>query len=132
MRKFLSTLAAALFLAAALQAQVTPIVKSQTVELRVAAAPDFALAVVPASISTYVGRSVAYSVTLESVNDFAGEIVIAVSGLPADIKVAFFPSNTVTIAPGFQRGIQVTLEIPASAAAGVYQVTVTAASDKYN
>jgi uncharacterized membrane protein len=132
MKKLFSVLLAVLFLAAALPSQVQPIVKTQTVELRIQAAPDFNMAVTPPSITTFVGRTVAYSVTLESVNDFAGEVMVGVSGLPADIKVTFFPSNVVTIASGPLKGIQVNLEIPATATVGTLQVTVTATSDKYN
>lgn len=132
MRKWLPILAAVLFLAAALPSQVPPIVKTQTVELRIGAAPLFNMAATPAAIATYVGRTVAYSVALESVNDFAGEIRVALTGLPADITVTYFPSDAVTIAPGPARAVQVTLGIPASAAPGTYQLTVTATSTEYN
>ncbi len=132
MKKLFSVLLAVLFLAAVLPSQVPPIVKTQTVEFRVQAAPDFNMAVTPPSITTFVGRTVAYSATFESVNDFAGEVMVGVSGLPADIKVTFFPSNVLTIAPGPVKGIQINVEIPGTAAVGTYQVTVTATSDKYN
>lgn len=132
MKRQVSILVAVLILAAALSAQVPPIIKTQTVELRIQAAPSFNMTVTPPMITTFVGRTVAYSVDLESVNDFAGVVVIEATGLPAGIVVTYFPSNSVTLAPGPLRSVQVNIEIPTSTVVGTYQVTFTATSENYN
>ena len=132
MKRFLILAALLALLSFPVLAQQTPIVKTQTVALEIKTAPDFNMTVTPPTITTYVNRTVAYNITLESVNDFAGEIVLEVTGLPANVTAMFFPSNTVTIGPGPVAGIQVNVEVKADAPVGSYQLIFKATSTNYN
>ena len=108
------------------------ITKTATVTLSVKPAPDFTLKVEPTHIDSPVGRTVAYSAMVTSVNNFAGEVVFSVSGLPAGFTVAMWPSNTLTLGPDAPKGIQINIDIGASAPIGDYTLTVTAESTNYN
>ena len=108
------------------------ITKTATVTLSVKPAPDFTLAVEPAHIDSPLGRSVAFAATVTSINNFAGEVVFSVSGLPAGFAVAIWPSNTLTLGPDAPKGIQINIDIGASAPIGDYTLTVTAESTNYN
>lgn len=116
----------------AIVAQEPPAIeKSVVVRLDVRAAPDFTLAVDPNVVISYPSRTVAYSITLTPVNEFAGEIMVSATGLPADFTVSYFPSNVVTVGGGLA-GIQMTIGIPKTAAVRIHDVTVIARSEKYN
>jgi len=108
------------------------ITKTATVTLSVKPAPDFTLKVEPTHIDSPLGRSVAFSATVTSVNNFAGEVVFSVSGLPAGFAMAIWPSNTLTLGPDAPKGIQINIDIGASAPVGDYTITVTAESTNYN
>lgn len=109
------------------------ITKTATVTLRVKPAPDFTLKVEPMLIDSPLGRSVAYNATVTSVNNFAGEIVFSVSGLPAGFTAAMWPSNKLTLGPDAPKSIQINIDIgTAPTLVGDYTVTVTAESTNYN
>ena len=108
------------------------ITRTAQVTLSVKPAPDFTLKVEPTHIDSPLGRSVAFAATVTSVNNFAGEVVFSVSGLPAGFAVAIWPGNTLTLGPDAPKGIQINIDIGASAPVGDYTITVTAESTNYN
>jgi uncharacterized membrane protein len=106
---------------------------SQVVTLTVKPKPDFALAVTPAQIETFVANTVAYSAEVTSLKGFAGQVIFSLDGLPADFTVQFLPGNVVTLAPDAPKGVQINITIPDNdALAGDYTVTVNAESTNYN
>lgn len=109
----------------------TPIVKTQVVTLQIQPSPSFNLSVDPASILTFPDRVVAYNATVTAVNNFAGEIVFSVEGLPTGVTATFFPSNTLTLGLD-PKSVQITVSVGASAPVGTYSLTIKATSTTYN
>jgi uncharacterized membrane protein len=107
--------------------------KSVNVILNITPSVDFTLTADPVSITTPVGRNVAYTISVVSVNDFAGDIVFSISGPPEGVTAAFLPSNTLTLGAGETKGIQIDLSIPQdNALVGEHALTITAESEVYN
>jgi hypothetical protein len=61
--------------------------------LAVAATPDFAISVTPASRTVVPGTSTTYSVAPTALNGFTGTIGMAVSGAPSGTTAAFSPGS---------------------------------------
>ena len=59
---------------------------------RALAAPDFAVGVSPSSASTPMGQSATYTVSVSSVNGFAGSVQLSASGLPLGATATFSPA----------------------------------------
>jgi len=113
--------------------QQTPIIKTAQVTLTVHPSPDFTLTVTPEHLDSFPDRVVPYNASVTSVNGFAGEVVFSVEGLPPEIIVTYFPSNTLTLGPDAPKGVQINVEIPLNQAlVGDYTITVTAESTQYN
>jgi len=113
--------------------QQTPIIKTAEVTLTIHPSPDFTLVVTPEHIDSFPDRVVPYNASVTSVNNFAGEVIFSVSGLPPEIIVTYFPSNTLTLGPDAPKGVQINVEIPLNQAlVGDYTITVTAESTQYN
>ena len=85
-------------------------------------APGFALDVSPASASTTAGGSVSYTVTTSSFNGFAGDVSLALSGLPQIQTSWGFSPPTVTGGTGSS---QLTVTASASLGVGSYPFTIT-------
>lgn len=109
------------------------ITKSVQVTMTVMPKPDFTLDVGVPHVNVPIGRTTSYVASVSSANEFAGEVVFSISGVPAGAVVTFLPSDTVTIAPGEDRGCQINIAIPEDPALiGDYTITVTATSTVYN
>lgn len=109
------------------------IIKTVQVMLSVKPSVDFTLAVTPAYVESPINRTVAYIATVTSVNNFAGDIVFTISGLPAGFTVTMFPGNKLTLGPDAPKGIQINIDIGNNPAlVGDYTITVKAESTIYN
>jgi len=109
------------------------ITKTAQVVLHIEPAVDFTLEATPDEIWTPVGRIVPYNASVTSINNFAGEIVFSIEGVPAGVTVTIFPSNTLTLGAGETRGVQIDLNIPLdNSLVGDYTITITAESTQYN
>lgn len=109
------------------------ITKSVQVTMTVLPKPDFTLDVGVAHVNVRIGQETSYVASVSSVNEFAGEIVFSISGIPTGATVVFLPSDTVSIAPGQDRGCQINITIPDDPAlVGDYTITVTAISTVYD
>jgi subtilisin family serine protease len=95
-----------------------------TATLVVPAPPDFSLGVSPSSRSVAAGAGAAYTVGVGSVNGFAGNVTLSLSGLPASVGSAAFTPAVVAGAGSSQLGIVT----QATAPAGSYTLTVTGSS----
>jgi subtilisin family serine protease len=91
--------------------------------LIVTAPPDFAMGVVPSSISINRGRTATYSVSISSLRGFSGRVSFFVSGNPAGTTVAFKPTSVV--APGSSK---MTVKTTAKTPRGTFTFTVTGSS----
>jgi len=96
---------------------------SASLTLIVAAPPDFAMGVVPSSISVNRGRTATYSVSISSLRGFSGRVSFFVSGNPAGTTVAFKPTSVV--APGSSK---MTVRTTAKTPRGTFTLTVTGSS----
>lgn len=130
----LGVLAVVLVVSGFLVTQTQPtITKTVAVTLNVLDKPDFNLIVSPDTVNSPIGRVASYAVTVEKINDFAGDITFNVSGLPPEFLVSYFPSNTITVGGDQQQGIQIDIAVPDDVGlVGSYQVTITAESTQYN
>jgi hypothetical protein len=107
--------------------------KSAAFTLIVVSVPDFTLILPSYSGAAYAGQVFPISAEVESVDQFAGDIVFSIAGQPPGSVVTFLPSDTVTIAPGFKKGVQINIAIPAdNSLAGTYIILITAISTVYN
>lgn len=133
MKRFFFYLFSVLFVVCLISAQQTPIVKTATATLTVGAAPSFTLAVTPANINTYVGRTVAYTATVTSVNGFAGDVTLAVTGLPTNVVIEILPSAKLTLGTAAPASWQVNVTLPNDPTLiKTHTITFTATSIIYN
>ncbi len=107
--------------------------KTATVTLSVKPSVDFTLEVAPAHIDSPLERTIAYTTTVTSVNNFAGDIVFSTSTLPSGFTITMFPSPTLTLGAGETKGIQITIDIGSTPSLiGDYTISITAESTVYN
>jgi uncharacterized membrane protein len=133
MKKWFAILALLVLLVPLASAQQTPITKTATVAVTVAAATDFTLSPSTSAISTYPNRTIAFVATVTAVNTFAGQVVMTLSGMPTGWTVTQTPANgTVTLDNTAPKGVSYSIVIPANATIGVSTITVTATSTNYN
>jgi subtilisin family serine protease len=90
-----------------------------------ATTPDFTLAASPNTTSTPAGGSVAYSVTVGSLNGFAGDVQLALTGLSAAQASWAFAPAAITGGAGSS---QLTIATSSSLAPGTYPLTITGTS----
>ena len=102
---------------------------STTINLTVnaTAAPNFALAAAPTSLSINRGASGSSSLTVTSQNGFGAATTFGASGLPSGVTAAFSPGS-VTPASGGSATSTLTLTASSTATTGTATVTVTATS----
>jgi subtilisin family serine protease len=99
-------------------------VRTAAVTLVVSAPPDFSVTATPTSAAVEAGSSVTFTVSVGSLAGFTGDVVLALSGLPASVGSA-------TLAPATVHGSGTsTLAVSTltSAAPGSYPLTVTGES----
>jgi len=114
-------------------AQQNPITRTVIITLDVRPAPDFTVLASTSSIVSPINRIITFTVGATSVNDFAGEVVVTVSGEPVGSMVTFLPSNTFTLGAGETRGVQIDIALPDDPGiVGLHTITVTAESTNYN
>lgn len=107
--------------------------KSVSFKLNIIPKPDFLLEVTPLEIHTPIQRTVAFTVSITSVQGFAGEVKFVVTDIPVGIIVAILPSDTLTLGLNETKGIQLEITIPDDdTLIGWHTLTVTASSDTYN
>jgi Subtilase family len=95
-----------------------------TATLVVPAPPDFSLGVSPSSRSVAAGAATTYTVTVGSMNGFAGDVAFALDGLPAGVGAATYTPAVVQAAGSSQLAITT----PATAQPGTYTLTVRGTS----
>jgi subtilisin family serine protease len=98
---------------------------SHTVPLTlvVSPAPDFGVALSPASATVTAGQSTSYTLAVTSVGGFAGTVTPSASGLPSGASASFAPSSV--RAPGT---IAVTIRTIRSTTRGTFTLRVTGRS----
>ena len=97
---------------------------SVAVSLTVTSAPDFSVAVTPASRAVNAGASTTYSVTVSALYGFTGSVALSLSGLTGSVGTATFAPSTVVNAGTSQ----LTIKTAATAPAGTYALTITGSS----
>lgn len=113
--------------------QPPTITKTAEATLEIKPAPDFSLTLDPIALVSFTNRVATYAASVTSINDFVGEVVFSVTGLPPSITVTILPNATLTLAAGETRGVQIDIGIPADdALVGNYTIIVTAESSSYN
>jgi subtilisin family serine protease len=84
--------------------------------------PDFTVAVSPSSVSIQPGGTASYSVSVVSVNGFAGDVSLSLAGLPASqASWSFSPA----VVPGGSGSSQLTVTTSAAITPGTYPLTIT-------
>ena len=84
------------------------------------AAPDFAIAAAPASLTVQAGNSADATATISAINGFSSSVTLSASGLPGGVT-ATFSSDTVT----GSGSSMMTVAVAVGAAAGSSTITVT-------
>lgn len=113
--------------------EMPPITKTLSINLEVKALPDFALSSNILDMVSPIDRTIGFTLSVESINEFAGNITFEVVGLPPEMIVSYFPGNMLTLGAGETRGISVEIVIPNDVnLIGTYTITVTAESVVYN
>ena len=96
-----------------------------TATLAVVPPPDFGVSVSPSSASTTAGGAVSYTVSVSSLNGFAGGVSLSLGGLTATQASWSFTPAAVT---GGSGSSQLAITTSASLAAGSYPLTITGTS----
>ncbi len=111
-----------------------PITKTATFSLQVTVTPDFSMVASPSSAKAWAGQRVSFGVDMVANESFSGDVKLTIlSGLPTGTVVTFLPGDTVTVAPGYPKSIQIQLDIPSdNSLAGIYQIVVQGESTSYN
>jgi subtilisin family serine protease len=86
--------------------------------------PDFSLSVAPTSRTLARPGSTTYAVTLTSLNGFAGNVSLSVSGLPSKTKGAFSP-NPLALGTGGTATSSLTITAQGNGPTGSFTLTVT-------
>ena len=87
-----------------------------TVTLTVTPPPDYSLSASPAPVSVVQGNTGTSTITVTGINNFAGSVALAASGLPAGVTASFSPASATTTS---------TLTLTASSTATVGPATIT-------
>ncbi len=90
-----------------------------------AAVPDFSVAAAPSSVTAAPGGSAAYTVDVQALNGFSGDVSLSLTGLPAGQASWSFSPATVSGGAG---SAQLTLATGAALAPGAYSLTITGTS----
>jgi hypothetical protein len=90
-----------------------------------ATTPDFTLAATPSSVTTAAGGTATYTVSVASVNGFAGDVALSLSGL-ADTQASW--TFTPQVVPGGAGTAQLTVTTTQAIAPGTYPLTITGSS----
>jgi subtilisin family serine protease len=90
-----------------------------------AGAPDFSLVVTPSAATTTAGGSVTYSIDVQPLNGFAGDVTLSLSGLSASQASWSFSPATV---PGGAAHTDLTVTTATSLAPGTYALKIKGAS----
>ncbi|HEY3717863.1 MAG TPA: S8 family serine peptidase [Jatrophihabitantaceae bacterium] len=91
---------------------------------RLASTPDYTVTVSPPSATVVPGGSTSYDVAVSGVNGFAGDVALAVGGIPANASAAISPA----VVSGGSGTAQLSVTTNASIAPGSYPLTITATS----
>jgi subtilisin family serine protease len=94
-----------------------------TVNMLVSAPPDFVLTATPSSATVTAGGSVTYTVSTASRGSFAGNVTLALSGLPAGATATFTPNPVGTPASSTLR-----VQTTGSTTRGTFTLRVTGTS----
>ncbi len=89
--------------------------------------PDFTISVNPTSLSINAGSASTSTITLTSINNFAGTITVSSTGSPAGLGLSINPSS-VSLSLGGTGTATLTISTQSSTPAGSYTVTVTGSS----
>src|SRR3989442_1670000 len=89
--------------------------------------PDFSLSASPTSLSVTAGSSATSTITLTSLNSFAGIVTVSSTGSPAGLTLSLNPSS-VSLSSGGTGTTTLTISTQSSTPAGSYSVTVTGSS----
>lgn len=113
--------------------QPPTIIKTGEVTMAINPSPDFSLELSIEHIETFLDRVASFAASATANDYFAGDVKFSASGLPPEITVTYFPSDTVTLGPGESKGCSIELGIPLNQAlVGDYTIVVTATSTNYN
>jgi uncharacterized membrane protein len=93
--------------------------RTAPIALTVNAAPDFALAADPASVTVQPGTSATSTVTVTRLNGFTSDVAFSAAGLPGDVTATFVPATT------SGNSTVVTFTAAATAAVGTATITIT-------
>jgi uncharacterized membrane protein len=96
-------------------------VHSAAVTLVVTAPPDFTLSATPASRSIVAGASATYTVGVASLNGFAGNVTLSLTGLPSGVGTASFSPQVIAGAGSSQ----LTVTTLPTAPGRTYPLTIT-------
>jgi len=89
--------------------------------------PDFTLSANPTSLSINAGSASTSTITLTSVNNFAGTVSVSSTGSPAGLGLSLNPSS-LSLSSGGTGTTTLTISTQSSTPAGSYTVTVTGSS----
>src|SRR5262249_35453821 len=97
------------------------VVHSAAATLVVTAPPDFSVSAAPASQSVVAGAGATYTVGVASLNGFAGDVALSLTGLPSGVGTASFTPQVIAGAGSSQ----LTVTTLPAAPGGTYPLTIT-------
>src|SRR2546425_2114756 len=89
--------------------------------------PDFTISANPTSLSINAGSASTSTITLTSINNFAGTVTVSSTGSPAGLGLSLNPSS-VSLSSGGTGSTTLTISTQSSTPVGSYAVTVTGSS----
>jgi len=86
--------------------------------------PDFGLTSNPSSVAILLGSNANSTITVSSINNFAGTITFSANSSPAGPTTSF-GANPVMVSSGGTANSRLTISIPQTISLGLYSITVT-------
>jgi hypothetical protein len=87
--------------------------------------PDFSTTFGPSSVNVGAGRTATTTLSIASVNGYAGKVYLSLGDLPAGVTAAL---SQTSVTPGPSTKVTLTLTVPSTAAAGTYIIPIQAQS----
>jgi hypothetical protein len=102
------------------------VARTATYTITVSAAPDFAVASSPTSVSVQAGMSATYALSFSTSGGYTGSVTLSLTGLPASIPNANYTTNPVNLPAQNSSTLAIPVPYDPATVGGPYNLTLSA------